>query len=126
MKHSSLRIRFGRTDLQVQRVGGRPLPDDVDTEIWSILRRFPFSSAPATADAISIPTSTIHWSIREWMAPQRNPTARGRANCNSYGQILQCVQKPLPCLSSLVTRHALGFFIIGCPLKLYPNMFAIA
>jgi hypothetical protein len=44
IKYWLYQIRLGRTDLQTQHVGKPPPLDDIDAEIVSVLRKFPFSS----------------------------------------------------------------------------------
>jgi hypothetical protein len=59
MKSWIHRIKLGRTDLRMQYVGGRPLLDDIDPEILSFLRKYPFSSVRTIAESLEIPASTI-------------------------------------------------------------------
>jgi hypothetical protein len=53
-------MKIGRTDLQTQHVGGRPLLDDIDAEVRSVLRKFPFSSVRTIGDSLNIPAVTVY------------------------------------------------------------------
>jgi hypothetical protein len=53
-------IELGRTDLTTEHIGGRPTLDDIDAEILSALRRFPFSSVRTIGDSLGIPASTVY------------------------------------------------------------------
>jgi hypothetical protein len=53
-------VNLGRTDLRAQYAGGRPPLDDLDAEILSFLRRYPFSSVRTIANSREIPASTIY------------------------------------------------------------------
>jgi hypothetical protein len=59
IKHWPHQIKLGRTGLQIQHVGGRPLRDDIDAEIISVLRKFPFSSVRTIDDSLNILVSTV-------------------------------------------------------------------
>jgi hypothetical protein len=50
-------IKLGRTDLTTQHIGGRPTLDDIDAEILSALRKYPFSSVRTIGDSLGIPAS---------------------------------------------------------------------
>jgi hypothetical protein len=52
--------KLGGTDLQMQRVGGRPPLDDVDAEILSFMRKRPFSSVRTITGSLNIAASTIY------------------------------------------------------------------
>jgi hypothetical protein len=52
-------IKLGRTDLRTQHPGGRPPLDDIDAEILSFLRKYPFSSVRTIAESLEIHASTI-------------------------------------------------------------------
>jgi hypothetical protein len=53
-------IKRGRTDLRTPHAHGRPPVDDIDAEILSLLRKYPFSSVRAIADSLEIPASIIY------------------------------------------------------------------
>jgi hypothetical protein len=52
-------IKLGRTDPRAQHAGGRPLFHDINAEILSLLRKYPFSSVRTIAESREIPVSTI-------------------------------------------------------------------
>jgi hypothetical protein len=58
-------LRLGRKDLTTQHVGGRPLLDDIDPEILSVLRISPFSSVRTIADSVGISVSTGYFHLVE-------------------------------------------------------------
>jgi hypothetical protein len=45
-------IKLGRTDLGTQHAGGRPALNDIDAEILSLLRKYPFSLVRTIADSL--------------------------------------------------------------------------
>jgi hypothetical protein len=53
-------IMLGRTDLRTQRAGGWPPLDDIDAEMLSFLRKYPFTSVRMTAESLEIPVSTFY------------------------------------------------------------------
>jgi hypothetical protein len=60
-------LKLGRTDLKTLRVGGRPALDDIDPEIFSLLRKYPFASIRIIAEALAIPASTVYSHLIERM-----------------------------------------------------------
>jgi hypothetical protein len=53
-------INLGRTDLQTQHAGGRPVLHDTDAKVLSFLRKYPFSSVRTIAEPMKIHASIIH------------------------------------------------------------------
>jgi DNA-binding transcriptional MerR regulator len=53
-------IKIGRTDLRTQHAGGRPPLDDIDADILSFFRKYPFSSVQTIAESLEISASTTY------------------------------------------------------------------
>jgi hypothetical protein len=60
IKYRLHQIIVRRTDLRAQHAGGRPLPDDIDAEFLSLLRKHPFSSVQTITESLKIPVSTLY------------------------------------------------------------------
>jgi hypothetical protein len=76
MKYRLHEIKFGRTDLRTQHAGGRLPLDDIDAEILSLLRKYPFSSVWMVAESLKIPVSVIDSHLVE-KSDCQNFTSRG-------------------------------------------------
>jgi hypothetical protein len=75
-------IKLTRTRLQAQHVGGRPPLDDVDTEISSLIREFPFPSVRTITDSQSIPACPIYSHLVQRIGPKTFPTWLGSPHVN--------------------------------------------
>jgi hypothetical protein len=60
IKYSIHQIKLGRIDLTSQHSGGQPMLDDLDAEILSALRTFPFSSVRTIDDSRGMPASIVY------------------------------------------------------------------
>jgi hypothetical protein len=60
IKYWLRQLKLGRTDLKTRHVGGRPPLGDIDTEIFSLLRKYPFASIRVIAEALAVSASTVY------------------------------------------------------------------
>jgi hypothetical protein len=58
-------IKLARPDLQTPHLGGQPPLDDVDFEMLSLLRKFPFPSMRTITGSLTIPASTVYSHLME-------------------------------------------------------------
>jgi hypothetical protein len=65
IKYWLRQIKLGRIDLQTQDIGGPPPLDDIDAEIISVLRKFPFSPLRTIPGSVAIPASMIYTHLVE-------------------------------------------------------------
>jgi hypothetical protein len=67
IKYRMDQLKVGRTNLKTLDVGGRPALNDIDAEIFSLLRKYPFASICIIAEALAIPASTVYSHLIERM-----------------------------------------------------------
>jgi hypothetical protein len=81
IKYWRHQVKVGRTDPRRQHAGARPPFDDINAEILSLPRKYPFSSVLTIAESLGIPASTIYSYLIEkisfkfftsWSSPYAN------------------------------------------------------
>jgi hypothetical protein len=67
IKYWMHQLKLGRTDLKTLYVGGRPALDDINAEVFWLLRKYPLASIRIIAEALAIPASTVYSHLIERM-----------------------------------------------------------